>query len=87
MATATQTAVISSGSPDDLLGFGKHSNKKWSEVSAEYLQWLVDQNSKKYGARAVEELDRRALAAAGDPEAEPSEEFMRDVPAWEEANI
>lgn len=43
----------------DVLTFGKWKGMKWSEVNAQYLGWLVDQNIS-HSARARVELDRRA---------------------------
>jgi hypothetical protein len=49
------------------LGFGKHRNKLWTEVPAEYLEWLGSRHSptagiirNRHARNARRELKRRA---------------------------
>lgn len=42
----------------DVIGFGKHKGKQWSEVPGDYLEWVWGQGGKDAG-KAKAELDRR----------------------------
>lgn len=46
---------------DELLGFGKYKNLKWSEVNFAYLEWLKTQGNVTYAAKAKQEIERREM--------------------------
>ena len=47
----------------EMVGFGKHKGKQFSELPANYLQWMVDNNHRQQ-AKAVQELAKRQAAPA-----------------------
>lgn len=50
-----------SRSSDDIIHFGKHKGKRWSEIPTGYLVWMVDNFSGK-GSRKIIEKARIEIA-------------------------
>lgn len=47
---------------EDVMDFGKHKGKKWSEVSADYIEWLFQNTKGEKGIKAGFEIHRREEA-------------------------
>jgi phage recombination protein Bet len=50
---------------DDVMDFGKHKGKKWSEVSADYIEWLFQNTKGEKAIKAGFEIHRREEAQQG----------------------
>jgi len=59
LKTADQLQAEKLPAHKQLVGFGKHKDKPWEELSNEYLQWLVDKADNEKRMRALGEIDRR----------------------------
>ena len=61
----------------DCISFGKHKNKKWTEIPIDYLEWLSNSDVTKPDTKVLvqDELERRASNQEGSGQQEEEEEL------------